>query len=178
MKKIIFLLVVVFGCEKLKPETVNVPDYPNLEEVFSRQILLLEDRKLAKEVWLDGKSETNMFDLDMDGWKKELSFLKEINPNTPEYVGAFEKSEKDYFTQLLLMQGEKGELKMLSYIIAKDGYSWLKGTIHEDKEVYSHHRDFDINFENGLLKNYTISGYQKIVLKDTIAFKIRGVVGD
>ena len=178
MRKVIVLLVVVLGCEKMKPELVNIPEYPNMEEVFNQQVSLLEDKKLIKDVWLDGKNESKMFDLDSTGWKKELSFLREINPNTPEYVGAFEKSTKDEFTQLLLKQGEKGELKVLSYVLGNDYYSRVKGTIHEDKEVYSHHRDFDINFQNGLLKEYIISGYQKIVLKDTIKFQIKGMVGN
>ncbi|MFK7954098.1 MAG: hypothetical protein AB8B73_14715 [Ekhidna sp.] len=173
---LLFIAFAFFSCEKLKPETVNVPDYPNLEDVFNKQTSLLEDRKLVKEVWIDGKSETKTFDLDTVGWKKELSFLKEINPNTPEYVGAFEKSEKNGIAQLMLMEGEKGELKSVSYLLEDNNYTKLKATIHEEKEVYSHHRDFDLVFEYGLLKEYKISGYQKIVLKDTIVFDIQGVV--
>lgn len=172
------LALTLFGCEKLKPESVNIPDYPDLESVFNTQINVLSSNKLEKEVWLDGKSESKTLDMDTTLWKKELSFLKEINPNTPEYVGAFEKTETDSAIHLILKSNEKGELKRVSYSMEGKNYSNIKAIIHEDKEVYSHHREFKINLENGLLKNYEITGYQKIVLKDTIQFRIIGVVAD
>lgn len=176
MKKIFVILLVVFGCEKLKPESVNIPDYPDLEQVFNDQVKKLDTASLKKSVWLDGKEENKTLVMDTVLWKKELSFLKEINPNTPEYVGAFEKSENEIRTQLTLMSTEKGKLKVLSYALEGINYSTIKATIHEEKEVYSHHREIDVQFENGLLTSYQISGFQKIVLKDTIEFRIRGQV--
>lgn len=176
MNRVFILLIVLFGCEKLKPESVNIPDYPDLEQVYHQQIQSLASTKLNKEVWLDGKSEVKAFDMDTIMWKKELSFLKEINPNTPEYVGAFEKTKTDSTSILTLKPNEKGEVIMLSYLLDGKSYSNITATIHEDKEVYSHHRDFNINFENGLIKNYQIAGYQKILLKDTIRFRILGVI--
>jgi hypothetical protein len=176
VNRFFILLIVLFGCEKLKPESVNIPDYPNLEETFNQQIQLLGTKKLTKEVWLDGKSESKIIEMDSILWKKELSFLKEINPNTPEYVGAFEKLEDEFGTQLTLMPDEKGELKKLTYVLDTKKYVLIKATIHEEREVYVHHREFNVTFENGLLKSYRISGYQKIMLKDTIEFRITGEV--
>jgi hypothetical protein len=176
VNRFFILLIVLFGCEKLKPESVNIPDYPNLEETFNQQIQLLGTKKLTKEVWLDGKSESKIIEMDSILWKKELSFLKEINPNTPEYVGAFEKSEDNFETRLTLLPDEKGELKRLVYLIDGGKYALINATIHEEREVYVHHREFNVTFENGLLKTYQIEGYQKIVLKDTIEFRITGEV--
>lgn len=166
----------MFSCEKLKPESVSIPEYPDLEQLYHQQTQSLASHKLKKEVWLDGKNEVKMLDMDTTEWKKELSFLKEINPNTPEYVSAFRKVENESEIQLKLSSGEKGELKMLTYSLNDDGFTIIKATIHEEKEVYVHHRDFDLSFEKGLLKSYEITGYQKIVLKDTIEFKIVGSI--
>lgn len=178
--KILLGLIAIsfFSCEKLKPESVKIPDYPDLEQVFNEQVQLLRKRSLNKEVWLDGKSESKLLEMDSILWKKELSFLKEINPNTPEYVGAFERSSiiNKNEIHLILNSDEKGELKKFSYTLEEETYSTIKATIHEDKEVYSHHREFDLSFEKGLLKSYEINGYQKIVLKDTIAFRIKGTL--
>ena len=176
--KVFFVLVTFtfFSCEKLKPESLDIPEYPDLKEVYNQQIQSLTSSMLNKEVWLDGISEARTLTMDSTQWAKELSFLKEINPNQPEYVGAFSKSIEGTKTILSLNPGEGASLKELSYDQQAGVFSIIRAIIHEDKDVYVHHREIEVFFQNGLLSKYQINGYQKIVLKDTIEFRIKGKI--
>lgn len=168
----VFLLLAIAGCQKLKPDSVQIPEYPDYEALMEDQVELLRNKKMRKEVWLDGKSEIQVLNMDSTSWAKELSFLKEINPNQPEYVGAFEKVGDDISQTLTLSPGEKGTLKKTTFSRDTEGFSQISATFHEDKDIYIHHREIDLKFENGILKSLKVDGYQKIMFKDTTRFRI------
>lgn len=133
---------------------------------------LLGAGKIEKQVMLGDEQETQIIMMDSTKWVDELSFLKEINPNQPEYVGAFEKSEEGNTEILSLGTNESGALKKVQYTKDEDGYSSIAATFHEDKDVYVHHREIKMNFEKGILSSYKIDGYQKMMMKDTVRFGI------
>ena len=166
------LILILLGCQKLKPESVSIPEYPDFEELMTQQVEILGQTKIKKVVWLEGQSEVQEMTMDSANWAKELSFLKEINPNQPEYVGAFEKSTEDNYQILTLGPDERGALKQVKYTYTEGEYHSILATFHEDKDVYVHHRDIEMNFEKGILNSLSIDGYQKMMLKDTVRFGI------
>lgn len=166
------LLAVLVSCQKLKPEFVSVPEYPNFEALMNEQVVLLTDSEIKKTVRLEGQSEEQTMKMDSAKWAEELFFLKEINPNQPEYVGAFTKATDGNKTLLTLGPDEKGELKKVSYVKIGDIYSTLNATFHENKDVYVHHRDIYITFQDGLIRSIEINGYQKMMFRDTVRFGI------
>lgn len=170
--KIVVLLLVLASCQKLKPESVSIPEYPDFENLIKKQADLLGNTRIKKTVRLEGQREIQVLDMDSAKWVDELSFLKEINPNQPEYVGAFTKETDGNQTLLTLGPDEKGELKKVSYVKIGDIYSAINATFHEDKDVYVHHRDINVTFRNGLIQSVEINGYQKMMLKDTVRFGI------
>ncbi|MEO9482819.1 MAG: hypothetical protein ABJG47_05210 [Ekhidna sp.] len=172
MKKIFIILIVASSCQKLKPESVSISDYPDYEELMIDQVELLANTKIRKEVWLDGKSEIQVLSMDSTSWMKELSFLKEINPNRPEYAGAFEKVEDQLNQTLVLKEGEKGALKKTTFSKDASYFLQINATFHEDKDLYIHHREIALAFENGVLNSLHIAGYQKMMFKDTVKFRI------
>ena len=172
------MLLAVAGCQKLRPDSVQIPEYPDYETLMKDQVELLRNKKMRKEVWLDGKSEIQVLNMDSAKWAKELSFLKEINPNQPEYVGAFEKVEDEKSQTLTLASGEKGALKKTTFSRDAESFSQISATFHENKDIYIHHREIDLRFEDGILKSLKIDGYQKIVFKDTVKFRVALEVRD
>ena len=176
VKKLLVFVILLSGCQRLKPEQVSVPEYPDLDTFYLSQAILLGDHSLEKSVTLDAKQETIRFEMDTIKWKKELSFFQEMNPNQPEYVGAFHKREEENTTTLSLKEGEKGILKLLLFTEDEDSYSSITATIHEDKDVYVHHREVEVKLNNGLIQSFVINGYQKMMLKDTVWFGIEGKV--
>lgn len=181
MKRLRNLILVIVGilmvsaCNRMKPDQIAISKYPEIDNLFQNQADLLVGKKLRKEVWLEEESEEQVLTMDSASWEKELSFLEEINPNQPEYVGAFGESSDQGKLMLTLDVGERGVLKMLEFE-STDEISSIKATIHEDKDVYVHHREIELKFSNQILSSYSIEGYQKIMLKDTVRFKISGIV--
>ena len=135
-------------------------------------------KSLVKEVWLDGQSESQNLKMDSIGWSAELSFLKEINPNQSEYVGGFDRKDSDGLTTLTLKSTESGALKKFSFASVNGEIISIQAIIHEDKDVYVHHRDISLKLADGEISGFKIDGYQKILLKDTIRFSINGSVLD
>ena len=166
------LLAALVSCQKLKPESVSIPEYPDFETLIKTQADQLGNTRIKKTVRLEGRREIQILDMDSAKWAEELSFLKEINPNQPEYVGAFIKETDGNKTLLTLGADEKGELKKVSYVKIGDIYSTLNATFHEDKDVYVHHRDINITFQDGLIQSVEINGYQKMMFRDTVRFGI------
>lgn len=168
----LLFLIVLSGCQMLSPDSIQVPEYPDYETVMLNQSDALRNHDAKKRVWLDGKSETKVLKMDSTKWAKELSFLKEINPNQSEYIGAFQKSGDEFNQTLTLAAGESGSLKKTSFSKSDIGYEKISATFHEDKDVYIHHREIELNFENGLISSLQINGYQKMMFKDTVRFRI------
>ena len=172
MKKLIVALLVLSGCQKLKPESVSIPEYPDFKVLMKEQVALQGKTKIKKTVWLEGQSEARVLEMDSTKWAEELTFLKEINPNQPEYVGAFAKSKEGESQILTLGSEESGPLKEVKYLTDGDNYERILASFHEDKDVYVHHRDIELSFEEGKLSSLNIDGYQKMMFKDTVRFRI------
>ena len=169
-------LICLGSCQKLKPESVAIPSYPDLSEMLGAQSQQLGSKRLVKEVSLGSDMEIDTFPMDSSRWRQELSFLIEINPNKPEYVGVFHHYESDSVVEMELKKGEKGLLKNLHIIKAGQLFETINATVHEDKDVYTHHQEIEVSFVGDLLIAYQIRGYQKMVLKDTVWFSLKGVI--
>ena len=155
----------------LRPEAVNVTTYPEVDRLLSNH-QSAKKIQLKKEVMLDGDSEIQTVEMDSLQWQKELSFLKELNPNQAAYIGAFEEIQKEDDLLLKLKTGEKGILKSLRIRKVDEQLTELHATIHEDKDIFTHHRDVSVIFEDESISSFQIKGFQKILLKDTIRFEI------
>ena len=180
MRGYLLVLSLLFaGCQSLKPEDISLPDYPDLAEVYIDQYQSLGSRTLEKKVTLDSEQETNAFQMDSAAWKEELEFLIEISPKKPEYVGVYKTIEdNEGGVELQLIEGEKSTLKQLSVGYYEGAYNSIAATIHEDKDVYVHHREINISFREGLISSWSIEGYQKMMFKDTVRFGIVGQILD
>ena len=69
------VMIMVASCQKLKPEQVSIPEYPDLKELYQSQWKALGVSQLEKEVILDAKGESKVIAMDTSRWKEELSFL-------------------------------------------------------------------------------------------------------
>ena len=117
------VIAVLLGCQKVKPEFIAIPEYPDLKEVYSSQAVALGTRSLNKDVSIGDKSESKTMSMDSLKWKDELSFLLEMNPNQSEYVGVFAIVEDGKAKTLTLKEGEKSILKNISFTSAGESYS-------------------------------------------------------
>ena len=113
-----------------------------------------------------------VFDVDSSLLARELEFLEELNPNAPEYVGAFDEDQSIVHLTLQLKEGESGSLVYFRSDKSANQTQSIEATIHEEKDIFTHHREVKVNFFKGAVTGYDVSGYQKIIQRDTIRFKI------
>lgn len=171
---IIVVVVLLLGCKKFEPaEEANVK-YPGIDKLLTRQLTEITSKKLQKQVWLGDESEIQLFDVDSSMLTRELDFLGEINPNAPEYVGAFNEDVSLVHLALTLNEGENGSLKYFRSSKSANQTQSIEATIHEDKDIFTHHREIKINLFKDVITDYEITGYQRIVRRDTIRFSISG----
>ena len=163
-------------CQNLQPDSIELPEYPDLGRLLIEQCNKLQDRSMTKEVMLGGETETLTLTIDSIRWKKELSFLEEINPRKPEYVGVYEVTEDANELTLKLGNGEKAVLKWLSIQSDETGNKKISATIHESKEIFTHHREVELTLSDGLISEWRIDGYHKMLISDTVRFRIIGSV--
>ncbi|MEM9896730.1 MAG: hypothetical protein AAF789_10205, partial [Bacteroidota bacterium] len=154
----------ILGCERLRPDAMELPDYPDLQKLHKIQSQHLHGATWEKQVLLDSLSEARLFEFDSVRWKKELDFILDINPRKPEFIGAFEVQEGATNLRLVLKPKENVDLKAIDINYNKADYGSIKAIIHEEKDVFTYHRDIDISFRDGIIDHWKISGYQKVLL--------------
>lgn len=169
---LILFLGLFTGCQKVKPATYEQPKYLDFETLQLQQAGILKGLGVEKRVSLDDKQELQQFKYDSTDWVKELDFLSDINPNQAQYVGAFDEWVDADTIKLTLKAGESDGLKQLFYLHSEEGIRFIHALFHEEKDVYVHHRNIILNFEEGRLLDYRISGYQKMIFNDTVTFEV------
>ncbi|MBC6409994.1 MAG: hypothetical protein GDA42_05985 [Ekhidna sp.] len=175
---VLHLVILIGSCQKLPPESAAPPHYPDIHQIYETQIRKLHGRSLIKKASLDSESEKRTFSMDSTEWKDELSFLAEINPDQPEYTGVFDVEESNEVIRLKLKESENSILKKLVITLSGDDYQSISAILHEDKDVYTHHRELLILLDNGLISSFEMSGYRKMVFRDTVWFGIKGIVSE
>jgi len=161
----------ICSCQNLKPDENYKVRFPEINNLIKSN-LEFSGASINKVVSLDGIKEEIKITPDSTQWNDELDFLNAINPNKPEFKGSFDVVEKEGGILVTLKTGEKHSLQQLSY--SKEGENeTLKALIQEDKQIFSLEKRVKINFAGGLISNYKIEGFQKILLKDTTKFMIK-----
>jgi hypothetical protein len=167
---LIIIGVVLVSCQ---PNELRVSEYADLQSYFETQRTPL---KIKKEVWLDNQAEKMTLNPTDEEWEKELAIFKEIDPQLSDYTGAFIEEINGDQTTLTLKEGENGSLKKASFMINDGQVTSIKAEVHEDKQVYIHHKSIQVLFRDNNIKTYRVDGYQKMLFKDTVFFKIRAIV--
>lgn len=171
MSKINFVLLIILFTQCHQVDSVSSSfSYSEINLLFELQ---LENKPtlVRKTIVLDGIEEIKSIEPDSVAWLKEVGFLEEINPNKPEYKGAFEEESLENQLSLKLKEGENGSIKSFS-IKTTGNQSVVNVTIQEDKTIFVHQKKVSAKFLDGKLTEYSIEGTQKIILKDAIDFSI------
>ncbi len=185
MKYVIWALVpfclMLAGCGGDAVEEDKIKAYYDVQLLFSEQSNLLGKFTFTKKANIDGQSEEKAVSFDSLGWSKELAMFANMDINKAVYVGAYEIEEN---------ATDRG--KVISYKRKADtvsGVEWITvefdqqgnplrfcGLFLEQNALYQNERkltaDFALDNGKAVLSSYTIKGYQKILMKDTVQYKI------
>lgn len=183
----LFLLFFIGGCgEVINEKLNNKNNYFDLKGLLETQILLLDSLQpnLSKVTVIDGLEESQTLHLDSAGWAREMEIFFEADINEPILKDAYELEEKDLGDSLTLMSYEaidkkNAEIEFLKVFYPKneDLPSHITAVFTEKNALYDSKRSLELNFKSDndlhVLSGYSIEGIQKMLLKDTIYYKVR-----
>lgn len=182
-----FLLLTVFlgGCESSLSER-KITAYYDIEGLFREQARLLQDKPILKAASIDDAREEKQLKFDSTSWAKELSMFVGMDINKTALVGAFEEGKSSAGNgQTITYTKKEG---------AETGVQWIKleqdgsgnvvafsGAFEEQNALYQNQRElfatFNVNKGISTISSYRITGYQKILMKDTVNYHIEATIG-
>lgn len=185
---IVWIVVALSSCETTRRDTKY---YYALDSVLTEQVqyLTLSHATLSKKATIDGKEETISFiPKDTTRWKYELDVFAALNDiNKPANVGKYhtEQGLKDSNSNLFIYTIESTEtlpvvfLKVY-YLDNLSNIRKIEGLYREESSLLQSSRHLSMEFESInnkiVLTSYSITGGQKMLLRDSVQFSVQGMV--
>lgn len=185
MKYVIWALVpfcwMLTGCSGDAEDEDKIKDYYDVQSLFVGQPTLLRNFTFTKKANIDGQSEEKEVSFDSLGWSKELAMFANMDINKAAYLGAYEIEETTTENGKAISYKRKagtvsGVVWMTVAFDHQGSPLRFSGLFQEQNALYQNERklsaDFVVHNGSAVLTNYTIKGYQKILMKDTVQYKI------
>lgn len=180
------LMLIIAACS---PEQKNSRKFFDFDGLIDEQISQLSQRKrvLEKVVQMSTTKSDTAFLPSVQGWGSELEIFRQLETfNKPTYQNVYQikDSLKDPKSNLKIRQFEAAHVPVpLIRFYYQDEFSRLRriyAEIAEKNLLFSTRRILTIDFEEEdgkpLLARYGVSGFQKMILRDTVRFSIRGQI--
>lgn len=180
-KKLVFWLGlgILMSCQNPTAEKdFKIREYFPIDSVLQSQMQLTIGKEIIKTVTIGDVTETATLQATNSFLEKEWNFLESYDINKPGFVGAMDVIQSGNMLRYQPKAGQKVFLDYIEYTFDQNNISSIKGSSLDDKakSIYGSARKFNLLFEDGTLKEYSISGYQKIIMKDTVYFEVKGIV--
>lgn len=181
MQRFLFLLgllVMLDACQLAPKPEEQLQAYFDLDSLLDAQVQLLANQgaKLHKTVVMDGTTEQQTESPDTAGWKEEFIIIRDFNLNKSYYVGAYTTKALDHGYRYELVANNKAPVLVFEVLKTDGDITSITATYFEDKTIYQHKRKLRLDFDGSALKGYSITGFQKMVMKDTVNYSISGEV--
>lgn len=182
MKNInLLVLSALLGALSCQPMSdFKVEKFFQLDSMLISQSILLSEKgvTVTKSVNMDDEFEEITFRPDTTRWAKEFQIIKDFSLNKTFYIGAFDKKESEQSTVYIRKPKQPVPITRFEVRTGKE-LEHVSGQYFEDKDIFQHERNFVLTFdEAGLLSEYKIWGFQKMILQDTINYSITGSIGN
>ena len=186
MKKILSLLVfTITSCSlpEQKGSDHVTKKYFDLDSLMQSQIEQLESLNppVNKSITIGGKEEEKTVK-NVD-WNNELSVFLNSDINKPKLLDQYKVEETINGNQILfsydfIKKGATGVQKML---ITKDrSAGHIQSVVIESLErnaIFSSHKNIDLTFKDNQLTSYSMKGFDKVAMRDTMWYDVKGVLG-
>jgi len=182
---LLLLLIVCFAaCVPMSATNEADKKYFDLVQFVNTQINELNAQKpqIRKKVLLGG--EIDEIVSDTLNWEKELALFKEADINSPSLRDSYD-IEEDKARHSITYIAKESKLKVKEIKITFDKQSQvgsvsikqIKIFFSEDNRLYELQRDLVMELKNNLLSAYSIKGFQKVILKDSLIYEINATLG-
>ncbi len=181
MKNLLYLLIVFyeFGCSGAQ-ESFKKEKYFSIDSLITAQISLLElnQNLLTKTIQIDENIETQLLSAQDIDWQNELKIFSLLELNKSIFIGSLDKKTEQKSTFYLPKKNMKFPFKCLKITKSEGKLKSVNGYYLDDKAnvIYTSEKSFKMNFNEGLLTTFEISGSQKMIFTDDTKFKIKGTI--
>ena len=187
MLKNLFLLllsfVIVTACVPTSANKDAEKKYFDVAGLIHQQISELNKRKPKVEKNTSLSGEQGKISTDTLDWNKELALFKEADINSPALRDSYEiiedkasktvtytsKEEKLKVKEIKLQYNENSQITALNI-------NQLKIIFAENNQLYEIQRVMEMTLKNSLLNSYSIKGFQKVAMKDSLVYEINAKV--
>ena len=180
------LLVLLTACAE---EKKSQNKYFDFDKLIDDQIVLLteQQRVLVKAATLDGAAQDTVFQPSKQGLEMELEAFRLLETiNKPAFQQSYKVADalEDPVSNLKIHEFTSHEARVTSVrLYYHNDLSQLKKiecAVVQQNLLYSNRDRLIMQFddENGktVLTGYSMSGYQKMILGDTVRFSIQGLI--
>ncbi len=185
MKSVLFLLaLVIVSCSlsEQKGNDLMAKKYFDLDSLVESQIKQLESLNptVNKSITIGGKQEKKEFQ-SMD-WEKELSVFINSDINKPKLLDLYKiegptTGKETLLSYEFIKKGMTGVQKML---ITKDKNTRQVQSVEieslERNVIFSSHKNIDLIFKDNQLTSYSMKGFDKVAMRDTMWYDVEGIL--
>lgn len=184
---VIILVVSVAACTPSSKKTA--PNELEIDSLISFQVTLLAEKSvsLSKSAAVSAHRSDTVLTPNFTQWSGELEVFRDLGLlNHTLYKGSYriEDPLDDPRSNLSIRRFTNNSAPLRSLQVYYQGdlarIRQLTGIIEEVNPLYSAHRELTMRFDewNGqlALSSYSVAGFQKVALRDTVWFSVNGTV--
>ncbi len=162
-------------------------DFDSLVNIQIRKISISKD-SIRKDVLIDGKQDHSSFIIDSTRLAHEWDVFRQLDViNKPLYKGNYEitdgKDTKSNLRVRTYLSKIKSPVPFVRFYFQDEfkNIKKIESNYQEENALYFTERDLMIVLSDlsgePLIKGYSITGSQKMILSDSVKFSIRGSIG-
>jgi hypothetical protein len=175
----VLIMMTIVCCEDLFKNELgkneNISQFIDLDSILKRNIKNLQNRKLNKEVLLDGRKEEMNFISDTILLAGDFGLFEDINIGRPTFIGEYDIGEQDG-VEIYNRKGKKGPQELILKKGKNNELIQIEAKQLESNMLYNSRLNYLLKFDSSTaeITEYKFFGYQKLIFKDTVFFSVFG----
>ena len=182
-----FLFCGLISCGNIKPQEASV--YFSLDSLLDLQSdhLVASKAKLTKITFSAKDSAFAELNPDSLGWSNEFQLIRELDINKPSLSGRYKQiKKKDTNSNLDVIRYESTEDDLdveyfeLYYLKELKELKLIKASSFESNSIFKSSKNIELELDNIndklQITRYNVKGYQKMILQDSVKFRIEGKI--
>ncbi|MEQ8926550.1 MAG: hypothetical protein RLO81_12095 [Fulvivirga sp.] len=183
MRNLIIIILFLVACKELTPRETSA--YFSLDSLINEQSQILEKSRIKLKKRAIAGSDTAVSEITPDslGWANEFQFIRDLDINKPALIGQYTKNVvDDPYSNLKVIDYSADEESLriknfrIYYLDNPDNIRIISALSSESNSIFQSSKkiklEFDVLDGQTVLIAYALSGYQKMILQDSVKFKI------
>lgn len=171
----LFGSIILLSCSQQNKADVNIFfDSEGFANEIIEKMEMVKPVVYKKNTINQEESEAELSDID---WSKELELLKQANINKVAFQLSYETEESALQTHYSLVSDDPLLVKKMTILKDSTGQiSQIKAHLSTDNYLYASEKNLVFNFDQNMVTDYHVNGWQELFIGDRKTFEINGEV--